>query len=315
MKEIIKKIYRPCGKITDFFIIATILSVILDYAGTILTFRIFDSTNFYDHLTKITGNLGISYFMGGYLDFIGIWIVYLFVILIFKSNRPIYRQLTTNKDKRNLKGGLIGLGLGFAFNSFSVIMSIIMGDIKLSFGSFNLGLLLMFFIAVTIQSGAEEIVDRSYLYQKLRRRYRHPAVAVIVNAVIFSASHLFNPGITFIAFIQIFVIGVIFALFVYRYDSLWMAIMFHASWNFTQNLIYGLPNSGMVSEYSLFKLDAASATDGIFYNVNFGVEGSIGSVVILILFMCFLIYTSVKHGEKQDYWADMEKAKLEAKSK
>ncbi len=31
----------------------------------------------------------------------------------------------------------------------------------------------------------------------------------------------------------------------------------HMAWNYTQNIIFGLPNSGIVSGFSLFKLDAA----------------------------------------------------------
>ena len=48
-----------------------------------------------------------------------------------------------------------------------------------------------------------------------------------------------------------------------------------------QDFLFGLPNSGAVSEYSIFKLEAASATSGFFYDVGFGVEGSIGSTLVL----------------------------------
>ena len=148
-------------------------------------------------------------------------------------------------------------------------------------------------MAICIQSGAEEIICRSYIYQKLRRRYKTPWVAIIFNSAFFALMHVFNPGITFVSVLQIIIVGMIFALFVYDFDCLWAAIAMHTTWNFTQSI---------VSAYSLFKLDAASARNGFFYNVNFGVEGSIGSVVVLAIPLVILIVIAVKKGEKTDLW-------------
>ena len=97
---------------------------------------------------------------------------------------------------------------------------------------------------------------------------------------------------------------------VYYYDALWMAMAFHATWNFTQNIIFGLPNSGIVSAYSIFNLEAASARDGLFYSVNFGVEGSIGACLVLALTGIVIYLVSRKRGEENDLWAE-EANKLE----
>ena len=53
----------------------------------------------------------------------------------------------------------------------------------------------------------------------------------------------------------------------------------HTAWNFTQNFLFGLPNSGLVSEASIWGLDAASARDSLVYNVAFGVEGAVPAVI------------------------------------
>ena len=84
-----------------------------------------------------------------------------------------------------------------------------------------------------IQSGAEEIVDRCYLYQKLRRRYRWPVIAIAVNALIFMALHMGNPGVTKLGLLQVFLFGVLASLLVYYWDSLWAAIWTHTAWNFS----------------------------------------------------------------------------------
>ncbi len=63
-----------------------------------------------------------------------------------------------------------------------------------------------FLFAVLNQSGAEEITERAFLYQKLMRRYRHPAVAIVSNA----ALHLRNPGVSALPVIGIAIIGIAF---------------------------------------------------------------------------------------------------------
>jgi purine nucleoside permease len=70
-----------------------------------------------------------------------------------------------------------------------------------------------------------------------------------------------------------------------------------------------------VSKYSVFKLDAASASDGLFYNTGFGVEGSpganimIGAAILLVL----IIGLAARRGEKKDYWQEMEESAGERK--
>ena len=181
-----------------------------------------------------------------------------------------------------------------------------MGDIKLSYNGIDPVVLIGFMAAVFVQSGAEEITDRLYLYQKLRRRYRSPWVAVLVNSAVFMSMHLGNDGFGILAGVQIFLVGLLFSLFIYYYDALWTAMSFHMAWNYTQNIIFGLPNSGIVSEYSIFKLEAASARSGLFYNVNFGVEGSVGASLVLLLMVVYVLVKNRGRGELCDHWADQE---------
>ena len=95
------------------------------------------------------------------------------------------------------------------------------------------------------------------------------------------------------------------------YDNLWGAMAFHAAWNYTQNIIFGLPNSGIVSEYSIFTLEAASARNGLFYNVNFGVEGSIGATAMLFILAAVIIYINRNKHERNDIWAEEEEKAIQ----
>ena len=318
MKEFIKnfaeRFLRYSRKLTDFIPVAILLSLVMTMGGSLFS-SILLRLPFFDSLIKsITGGDANLYeFLFNYLLFIGIWVFILIDLIIFRSNHPMFKHLLANKKGNTLKGFLIGTLLGFGTNAFCVLMSLLMGDIKLYYYGIDPVIIIAFMIAVFIQSSAEELVDRLYLYSKLRRRYKHAIVAILVNAITFAYMHVGNPGFTFIAGCQIFLIGLIFALFVYYYDSLWAAMSFHAAWNFTQNLIFGLPNSGIVSSYSIFKLDAASAEDGLFYNVNFGVEGSVGAVFLLLALCIALIVINRNKPEKTDIWApyDVPKEKPE----
>lgn len=308
MKKILNTITRRSGKITDFFLLAGFLSVLLIYGGSILSLVLEKVLGF----ERLTGMLfpdpDTAEFFTLYLEFFGIWIIFFIIISVFRNNRPMWKCLGFRRGGNSILAILAGMLLGFGTNGFCIVMSWLLGDIKLSFNCFDPLMFCLFFLAVTIQSGAEEIADRCYLYQKLRRRYRHPAVAIVLNSLIFMALHLANPGLTVLAVAQLVLIGLVFSLIVYYYDCLWTVIMYHASWNFSQSIFFGLPNSGIVSKFSVFKLEAASARNGLFYNVNFGVEGSAGAVALIAVVMVVILVINRGKGERMDLWKDMEEA-------
>ncbi len=308
------KILRSSRKRTDQFIISGILSFGLFLGGSIISAVFLKLINPEAILHKYLGSDNLVTFFIDYLLFFGIWIMAIIFIAIPKYNRPMLNAWGYNREGNNIKGIIAGALLGFGTNGFCVLMSVLMGDIKLSYTGFRPGVLLGFLAVILIQSGAEEITDRLYLYQKLRRRYRSPLVAIILNAAIFMSLHIGNDGFTVQAGCEILLVGIIFSVIVYYYNSLWAAIWFHTLWNYTQNIIFGLPNSGVVSEYSIFKLEAVSARSGLFYDVVFGVEGSIGSLIVLAILLVVIVVINRGKPEKHDYWAEAEaEAAYEAK--
>ena len=305
-----KSFLRSCGSWTDIIPIAAMLSVILTLFGSLLSLILDESVVPATAIgMKLLGDADSVEFLLEYFEFYGIWIAFVIVILLFKDNWPMWKAFLYNRHGNNLKAILAGILLGFGLNGTCILLSVIMGDIKLSYSGFAPVPFFAFLISVLIQSGAEEIVDRCYLYQKLRRRYRWPIIAVLVNSLIFMSLHMGNPGVTKLGLLQVFLIGVLFSLIVYYWDSLWTAIWAHAAWNFSQSIVFGLPNSGIVSKYSVLKLEAASARDGLFYNTGFGVEGSLGAnVMIGAVIVIILIYALVtKRGERKDHWEQLEK--------
>lgn len=109
-----------------------------------------------------------------YVIFLGIWAVALFWILIKKRNRPILQAVGTKPQGNNGKYLLFGLGLGFALNGVCILVAWLHHDIALTYDAIHPLWFVVVFLTVFIQSSAEELLCRGFLYQKLRRSYKNP---------------------------------------------------------------------------------------------------------------------------------------------
>ncbi len=287
----IKSYHTENFKWNDFFIIPLLIALVLFEVGALIAgnvlslilYNVVDSQDF-DYF----------YFLTNYLMFTGVWLIFLLYFLI-KSNRPLYGAIWKKCKGNTLKNLGLGLLIGFGTNSLCILIAALHKDIHLYFEGANIIKLLVLFIAVFIQSSAEELMCRGFIYQRLRRGYRHPAVAIIGNASLFAFLHIFNPGVNALAIINILLVGISYSLFVYYCDSIWIPMAAHAAWNYTQNIIFGLPNSGIVSKFSIIKLDATTATDSFAYNVGFGVESTIVAAIVLTLCCVLTIYWGEKN--------------------
>ena len=197
----------------------------------------------------------------------------------------------------------LGILIGFGTNALCILCAVLHGDIHLYFDGANVLALLLLLVAIFIQATAEELVCRVFLYQRIRRGYKSPVVAILGNGVIFAALHLMSPGINLLAVVAIIAVAISYSLFVYYCDSVWLPMGAHMAWNFTQNIIFGLPNSGIVSAFSIFKLDAASARNSFAYNTEFGVEATVMTILELIVCSLLTIYWGRKNNKKPtDIW-------------
>lgn len=308
MSSIKEKILRQPRTWTDFFLLTLFLSFVLFLFGEGICIAIGIG-----NVTKLfTPDPAVQEFMALYAEFFGAWVIFILMFVIFKGNRPILKEFLPDKKIKILIGLLAGGLLGFVLNSISVGASVLLGNLKLSYNRFEFLPMLGFVLFIFIQSGAEEIMNRCYVYQKLRRRYKNPLVAILGNSIFFMAMHLGNDGLSAAALTELALWGVLFSLTIYYYDNLWASIAMHAAWNFTQNIFYGLPNSGIPSEFSFLKLDNAS--DGFFYDTAFGVEGCWGSVLVLIITIGIFIAINRKK-ECNDLWANWERPQRKKKAK
>ncbi len=229
-------------------------------------------------------------FLFMYLSMIGVDLLVLLYTLL--CERPIFLSF----GRRGPNGGTgntwknFGLGLlvGFAMNALCILAAWLHGDLDFSVGRFRPLYLLAALVCVCVQSGAEELLTRGYMMGAIRDRY-NVWVAAAVNSLFFGALHLLNPGITVLSFVNIVAVGLALSVVMIKLESLWFCIAMHTAWNFSQSIFFGLPNSGIVSEGSLFHLEAARGS--VLYSAAFGVEGAITTtLVLLVLVLGVLLY-------------------------
>ena len=233
-----------------------------------------------------------------YILFIYIWIVVFFVIFIFKNNHYIIDKITTKSKENNIAYLFLGLLIGLVLNGFCALIAMINGDFTLRFSQFEIFPAIGLLFAVFVQSSAEELLCRGFMYQRLLKSTNSPAFAIIFNSLFFAALHLFNNGMSILPFYCIFIFGVFASMIIYYFDSLWMAMGLHAMWNFTQSILFGLPNSGTNVPYSIFKI--GSSVKGSFaYNPTFGLEGTILSSVLMTI-CCLALYLWKSKTNKEE---------------
>ena len=233
-----------------------------------------------------------------YILFIYIWIVVFFVIFIFKNNHYIIDKITTKSKGNNIAYLFLGLLIGLVLNGFCALIAMINGDFTLRFSQFEIFPAIGLLFAVFVQSSAEELLCRGFMYQRLLKSTNSPAFAIIFNSLFFAALHLFNNGMSILPFYCIFIFGVLTSMIVYYFDSLWMVMGLHAMWNFTQSILFGLPNSGINVPYSIFKI-GDSVKGSFAYNPTFGLEGTILSCALMtICCVALYIWKSKKNKEE-----------------
>lgn len=144
------------------------------------------------------------------------------------------------------------------------------------------GLVLMVVIAFT-----EEMVFRGYILNNLMESMNKWA-ALGVSAALFTFAHGSNPGISFIAVINLLLAGLLLGInFIYT-RNIWFAICFHFSWNFLQGPVLGYEVSGLPLQSVL-----QPSLQGPWWITggSFGLEGSFVATGLL-LFALLLLYAA-----------------------
>ena len=212
-------------------------------------------------------------------------LAYIFARKILKRSN-LSLGLVDNKKVLNYGKGIL---LGFGLLSIIVLILNLIGfaEITPNLSDFNLKLFLIFVLAWLIQGFEEEFLLRSILMNQLAAGGKIE-VAIIANSLIFSIFHLGNTGFNVLAFVNVFLMGLVFSLIFYLKNTIYLVGAAHSFWNMTMANIYGITVSGnSPTGVNLFNTKLTGAT--IISGGSFGIEGSIVTSLVLLVVLIILI--------------------------
>lgn len=178
-----------------------------------------------------------------------------------------------------IKGGFIG----FVMFSVAVLLCVATGAMKFEGISetFTVPVFLLFVVGFMIQGMSEEVLCRGYFMLSFGRRYSMIA-AVVVNAVVFAALHLLNPGISVLAIVNLTLFGIFASVCFLKTENIWLIGAIHSVWNLVQGNVYGIKVSGMETSCTL--LESAMIEERELINGGaFGLEGGIAVTIVLVV--------------------------------
>lgn len=108
------------------------------------------------------------------------------------------------------------------------------------------------------QAAGEEGLNRGYAFVQVCRAISFWPAAILSSAW-FMYGHVANTGETITGIISTGLFGLVLAYSLLKTGSLWFALGFHASWNFTQSAVFGFQNSGGKPPFSLLSADVAGS--------------------------------------------------------
>ncbi|MSP64242.1 MAG: CPBP family intramembrane metalloprotease [Ignavibacteria bacterium] len=215
------------------------------------------------------------------------------VLILFITKKP-FNELGLNISKVVLKYSLIGFTI-----SLFVVTLIFLSEYYFQLTSSKLRILSLpemvtftFFMVFIFLNSAfiEEMIFRGVVFQELILS-SNKTIATIIFSFLFSIGHIFNPSISILAFVNIFLAGIWLSIAKIMSQTLWLPIMLHFGWNFSLSYIFSYEVSGNTfTEFQFGELIVTGPrwlTGG-----HFGPEGGIvGTIGVLFataatIFIC-----------------------------
>lgn len=142
----------------------------------------------------------------------------------------------------------MGVTIGAAELGFVLLLLVLVGSVRYAPDSGSLAgygaALLNSFTFFAIAAAEEEVIFRGYPFLVLLAGFG-AAPAVLITSVMFALAHAGNPNIGALAYLNLFLAGVLFAIALLRTLSLWYATALHLGWNWALATLADLPVSGL----------------------------------------------------------------------
>ena len=183
-----------------------------------------------------------------------------------------------------------GVGAGFLVFSVAVLICVVTGALQIEglSDAFSPGIFLLFTVGYMVQGMAEEVLCRGYFLVSVARRYPL-VVGIAANSLFFAALHLFNNGISVLAFVNLTLFGVFASLYFIRRGSIWGIGAFHSIWNLVQGNFYGIRVSGIQTECSVLQSGMLAGKE-LWNGGEFGLEGGLAVTIVLLAGIAILLF-------------------------
>lgn len=235
-------------------------------------------------VSRIVKDLGVFYYM---IPEVLVLLGTLFIAWVFRKFIDKKSFLSLGFEiKKYTKDFLIGFGWGFILISSGFVILYISGSLIVTEISFSPYELIGYFLLFVFGAIYEEIMIRGYILNNLMESM-NKYFALIVSSLLFSILHVGNPNMSFIAFLNILLAGILLGIYYVHKQNLWFPIALHMSWNFFQGPIWGFEVSGMKSEtFIIQEMEGSILLTG----GEFGFEGSLLATILMIISIIFIHY-------------------------
>ncbi len=232
-----------------------------------------------------------------------------FVFARYIDRRPI-GTVGFMLHSRWIRDYLLGAALGFAPVSIIFTIALSLGYIEAELSNLTVTIILNILVLCSIktmfQSAFEELFFRGYIFQNLIEG-TNPFTATVLTSAIFGAGHLLVPNSSWMAALNLTILGVLLAIGYLKTRSLWLSSAVHFGWNFSMGHIYGFSVSGGQRSDTLLNIEQKGPswiTGG-----DFGPEAGIPASILMIAASLLIYYwREIKPApETSRLWAIYEK--------
>jgi len=271
-----------------FFLAANILSTIIAVIFTIITMiSAGTGTDLQELILTVMSNKTLEFIM----QIVQCVCMILAVLLFWKvfDKKPL-KKLGFTSPIVNLKDLIYGLVFGALSITVVFIVLLQTNQITLvnSISQPNVSWFLISDLVLFVFVGInEELFSRGYCMSVLKQTNSVWAM-VLVSSVVFSVIHALNPNINTVGFLNIFLVGILFAFMFLKRGNLWMPIGYHITWNYFQGSIFGFKVSGQTTN-GLYQLDLPF--ENYINGGAFGPEAGVvttGVIILGVIIVCVL---------------------------
>jgi membrane protease YdiL (CAAX protease family) len=180
---------------------------------------------------------------------------------------------------------LVGLALGAASMTVVFLSLILSGSSEVVSWKPHFSSEQLVYLVLYIFVGfAEEIFSRGYMMSVMRQT-KSISLIIFVPSIIFALLHSMNTGVGIIPYINLALVGVLFAVMYLRSGNLWMCIGYHITWNYFQGYVYGFKVSGQAADGII---TTTAKKFSLLNGSAFGPEGGIFVTIIILVGLLFV---------------------------